>query len=256
MKHVFVSYAREDKDFAQQLTKQLRESGRIPWQDLRNLRGGDNWQAMIDDALRNAEALVVVMSPQATRSQYVTYEWAFALGAGVRVIPVVVKKRTPLHPRLSSIHYIDFTTRRGAPWVNLRKSLPAQPSTIQIGPEIRARFNVVGGKPEKERDYYEIQVYVHKAPRAANQVTYEFHDETLTRSKWPTTKAAANFESSILSNGDSLITASIRTPGKKPLRIVSSLYDALRRGHGSNPSPRIRQALRKIEESRTSGSGA
>src|SRR5258708_32003422 len=123
MKHVFVSYAREDMDFARQLTKQLRESGRIPWQDLRNLRGGDNWQATIDDALRNAEALVVVMSPQATKSQYVTYEWAFALGAGVRVIPVV-KKRTELHPRLSTIQHIDFTTRRGTPRVDLRKALP------------------------------------------------------------------------------------------------------------------------------------
>jgi hypothetical protein len=255
MKHVFVSYAREDKDFARQLAQRLRESGRIPWQDLRNLRGGDDWQAAIDDALRNAEALVVVMSPQATKSQYVTYEWAFALGAGVRVIPVV-RKRTPLHPRLSSIQYIDFTTRRGAPWVNLRKSLPAQPSTIQIGPEIRARFNVVGGEPEKQRGYYVIQLYVHSTPRAADLVTYEFHDETLTRSKLPTRAAAASFEASILSNGDSLITALIRMPGKKPLRIASSLYDALRRGHGSNPSPQVRRALRKIEESRTSGSGA
>src|SRR2546425_2384864 len=108
MKHIFVSYAREDKDFARQLTLRLRESGRIPWQDLSNLKPGVNWQSAIDDALRNAEALVVVMSPQATKSQYVTYEWAFALGAGVLVIPVV-KKRTDLHPRLSSIQYIDFT---------------------------------------------------------------------------------------------------------------------------------------------------
>lgn len=256
MKHVFVSYAHQDKDFARQLNKRLRESGRIPWQDLHNLRGGDNWQAAIDKAIRNAEALVVVMSPQATKSQYVTYEWAFALGAGVRVIPVV-RKRTPLHPKLSNIHYIDFTTGRGTPWVNLREALPApafpaRASTIRSGrPEIRARFNVVDGKPEKQRDYYVIHVYIHKAPRAADQVTYEFHDETLKRAKWPTRAAAANFESYILSNGDSLLTASIRAPGKKPLRIVSSLYDALRRGHGSHSSPLIKDALRKIRESGT-----
>jgi TIR domain len=251
MKHTFVSYAREDKVFARQLTSRLRESGRIPWQDLRNLRGGDHWQVKIDEALQKAEALVVVMSPPATKSQYVTYEWAFALGAGVPVIPVVVKKRTALHPRLNYIQYIDFTTRRGTPWVDLRKALPARPSTILIGPEIRAKFNVVGGKPEKQGDYYMIKVYIHQAPRAANLVTYEFHDETLKQGKWPTRAAAANFESSILSNGDSLMTASIRTPGKKPLRIASSLYDALRRGHGSHPSPRIKGALRKIRESST-----
>lgn len=151
------------------------------------------------------------------------------------------------------IHYIDFTTGRGTPWVNLRKALPALTSTIRSGrPEIRARFNVVDGKPEKQRDYYVIHVYIHKAPRAADQVTYEFHDETLKRGKWPTRAAAANFESYILSNGDSLLTASIRAPGKKPLQIVSSLYDALRRGHGSHRSPLIKDALRKIRESSTS----
>jgi hypothetical protein len=251
MKHIFVSYAREDKDFARQLILRLRESGRIPWQDLRNLKGGDDYQATIDDALRNAEALVVVMSPHATKSQYVTYEWAFALGAGVRVIPVV-KKRTTLHPRLINIQYIDFTTRRGTPWVDLRKALPGRPSTISISPEIHARFNVIGGNPEKQGGYYVIKVYIHKAPRAADQVTYEFHDETLKRGKWPTRATTTNFESMILSNGDSLMTALIRTPGKKSLRIASPLYDALRRGHGSHPGPRIKRALNEIRESRTS----
>jgi hypothetical protein len=251
MKHIFVSYAREDKDFARQLTSRLRESDRVPWQDLRDLRGGDDWQASIDDALRKAEALVVIMSPHATRSQYVTYEWAFALGAGIRVIPVV-KKPTLLHPRLSYIHHIDFTTRRGKPWVDLRRALPARPSTIQIRPEIRAKFNLVGINPEKKRDYYVIRVYLHQAPRAANLVTYESHDETGKRGKWRTRAAAANFESSILSNGDTLMTASIRTPGKKPLMIASSLYDALRRGHGSHPRPVIKRALREIRESSSS----
>src|SRR6185437_2984730 len=234
MKHIFVSYAREDKDFARELHKRLWDSDRVPWQDLRNLRGGDYWQPRIDDGLRSAEALVVVMSPQAIKSQYVTYEWAFALGAGVPVIPVL-KKRTDLHTRLSYLHYIDFTTGRGTPWVDLFKALPARLFTIQTGPEIRAKFNVVGGKPEKDRDYYVIKISIHQAPRAADQVTYEFHDETLKRGMWSTKAAATNFESAIRSNGDSLMAASIRTPGKKPLRIASSLYDALRRGHGSHP---------------------
>lgn len=251
MKHVFVSYAHEDKDFARELNKRLREQDRIPWQDLLNIRGGVSWQAAIDDALRNAEALVVIMSPHATKSQYVTYEWAFALGAGVPVIPVV-RKRADLHPRLRTFQQIDFTTRRGTPWVNLRKALPARPAKIRIGPEIRAKFNLVGGKPEKQRDYYGIKVYIHQAPRAADQVTYEFHDETLKRGKWSTRAAAANFESSILSNGDSLMSASIRMRSKKRLRIASSIYDALQLGHGSHAGRRIKDALRHIRDSRTS----
>jgi hypothetical protein len=260
MKHILVSYAREDKDFARNLTRRLRDSNRIPWQDLRNLRGGDNWQATIDDALRNAEALVVVMSPHSTKSQYVTYEWAFALGAGIRVIPVM-RQPTILHPRLLSIQYIDFTVRRGTPWVNLlkalpvSKALPARRAPIRVAPMIRARFNIVDGKPEMQNGYYVIRIYIHEPPRNAEQVAYEFHDETLTTRR-RTKAATADFESTILSNGDLLISATIRTPGKKALPIASPLYDALRSGHGTRPSSAVQRALRKIKEYRAYGTGA
>jgi len=249
-KHIFVSYAREDRRFVQRLTKSLRESGRIPWQDLRDIRGGDLWQASIDEALRKAEALIVVMSPTAAHSPYVTYEWAFAIGAGVKVIPVVVKRRAKLHPRLTSIQHIDFTTGRGTPWVSLREALPELRVKTSAGAEIRAKFNMDGSKPEQQDGYYVITVYIHNAPRAADQVTYEFHDETLERSKWLIRSPATGFESTILSNGDSLLTASIRTPGKAPLHIASSLHDALQRGHGSSPKQEVTRAIKKIGASK------
>ena len=250
-KHIFVSYAREDKDFARRLIRNLRESRRIPWQDIHNIGGGSNWLADIDKALRGAEALIVVMSPFATRSQFVTYEWAFALGAGIKVIPVV-KKQTKLHPRLTTIQYIDFTTRSGSPWVTLRNALPPIPSTMSVGPEIRAKFNLDHDKPKQRGNYYEIDVYIVDAPAGADKVTYEFHDETLRTAKWPSKSAASEFSSRILSNGDSLLTATIRTPGKKSLRIACPLYEALRLGHGSKTKPEIKKAIRKIGQTRTS----
>jgi len=251
MKHIFVSYAHKDKDFAKKLNRRLLASHQIPWQDRIDLLGGDNYQLAIDKALRTAEALVVIMSPHSSKSHYVTYEWAFALGAGVPVIPVV-KKQTLPHPKLSTIQYIDFSTRRGTPFVGLLKALPTRSSKIRDGgTEIRAKFNVIGGKPDKEGNYFVIRVYLHKPPRSADQVTYEFHDETLKRGKWYSRSAARYFESSVRSDGDSVMTAEIRTPGKKSLRLATSLYDALRAGHGSKPSPRIKGALREILKSRT-----
>jgi len=252
-KHIFVSYAREDEEFAQRLNKSLLESGQIPWQDRKNIKPGDNYQEKIDTALRDAEAVLVVMSPQAARSQYVTYEWAFAYGAGVRVIPVVVKKQTKLHPRLIAINYIDFTTRSGSPWVDLRNALmPALPSTMPIGPELRAKFSLDHGKPEQRGNYYVIDVYIHDPPPGAKQVTYEFLDETLKIRKWTTKSATTGFKFTILSNGETLLTASIRTPGKKkPLRIACPLFEALKFGHGSSPKPPIAKAIRKIGQSRT-----
>jgi len=252
MKHIFLSYAHEDKNFAQDLNKRLRASHQIPWQDRTNLLGGENYQEAIDDALRTAEALVLIMSPHAARSHYVTYEWAFALGAGVPVIPVVRKLATP-HPKLSTIQSIDFTPPgRGAPFVGLLKALPTRSSKLKDGgPEIRAKFNLVNGKPDKEGNYFVIGVYIEKAPRSAAKVTYEFHDETFKRGKWYSKSAVRKFESSVRSDGDSVMTAEIRTPGKKSLRLRTSLHDALRAGHGSKPSPGIERALREILKSGT-----
>jgi hypothetical protein len=246
VKHIFVSYAREDNEFAREVIRRLREWNRNPWNDQNNLRAGWNWQVSIDEALRNAEALIVVLSPHATRSQYVIYEWAFALGAGVPVIPVVYKQ-TQVHPKLKTIQYIDFTARSGTPWVDLRNGLPGRPSPIRTASELRARFSVVDGEPVMQNHFFLIRLYTHKAPRNTDQVTYEIHDETLKKQKWASRAGVAEFESTILSNGDSLITATIRT-GDKRLQVVSSLHDALRRGHGTNPEKSIRLAMRTIEK--------
>jgi len=247
MKHVFISYAREDREFALEMSHRLRESRVRPWQDLRNLVGGDSWQETVDTALRNAAALIVIISPHASRSQYVTYEWAFALGAGVRVIPVLYKE-TRLHPRLKSIHYIDFASGRGTPWIDLRRALPFRAAKTQVKPELNAWFSLVDDEPEIDDDGdYSVRVGVVKAPRNAQKVTYELHDETLKHSKWTTKAAATQFASQFWSNGDLLVTATINTP-KREIKVVSSLYDALRRGHRRGANSAVKRALKRIGE--------
>src|SRR4051812_48978118 len=47
------------------------------------------------------------MSPDAFESKYVTYEWAFALGIGIKVVPLMLEQ-TKLHPRLDTLQYIPF----------------------------------------------------------------------------------------------------------------------------------------------------
>ena len=115
MPTVFLSYDREDGDFAEVVRDRLTERGFTVWMDLDRLTPGRTWRDDIDDAIRAASALVLVMSPEALASQYVTYEWAFALGAGLRVVTVLLKA-TPLPPRLEVLQYLDFTRRQDRPW--------------------------------------------------------------------------------------------------------------------------------------------
>src|SRR5258708_25914462 len=122
--HVFISYARNDAAFVNRLTKRLRELKVATWRDIDALRAGEYWRDTIDNALRGAAALIVVLSPSAAMSQYVAYEWAFAIGAGVAVIPIITGKaaKTRIHPRLSAIQFVDFT-KPGKPWLRLIDAL-------------------------------------------------------------------------------------------------------------------------------------
>jgi TIR domain len=115
--HVFVSYKREDVDFAENVMSRLKAKGFQTWSD-HKIGAGEEWRTAINSSIKNSFALIVIMTPEAKASEYVTYEWAFAWGVGVRVIPVMLRK-TELHPRLEALQYLDFTDHKSRPWERL-----------------------------------------------------------------------------------------------------------------------------------------
>jgi hypothetical protein len=104
MAHVFISYAREDRDFAELLMRELSNVEVTSWIDSEQLRVGKDWQKQIDDAIKQSFALIVIMTPTAKESEYVTYEWSFAYGAGIEVIPLL-RSPTQTHSRLENVQY-------------------------------------------------------------------------------------------------------------------------------------------------------
>jgi HEAT repeat protein len=123
MAHVFVSYCHEDADFAQILAGKLRDAAFPVRMDL-NLSAGENWRTEIDGDLKGAFAVVLVMSAAAKASPYVNYEWAFAIGAGVPVLPLLLKlPADSLHPRLGVLQCLDFGNYQSRPWERLLESL-------------------------------------------------------------------------------------------------------------------------------------
>src|SRR5687767_12336219 len=117
MPHFFISYSHHDHEFAQDLKHRLRTTGMEPWADADSISPGNNWRDSIDEAIRTAAALVLVMTPEAKASEYVTYEWGFAIGHRVPVVPLLVKP-TSLHPRLEALQYLDFCVPT-PPWDRL-----------------------------------------------------------------------------------------------------------------------------------------
>jgi hypothetical protein len=135
--HIFVSYKHENHDFAVQLIRQLEVAGFKVWIDVEQLRAGENWREAINQAIKESFALIFVITPNAKKSEYVTYEWAFAQGANIKVIPIMLQYTAALHPQLEQLQYLDFTDEARPPWDRLIRRLweiqgESQPNTVMV----------------------------------------------------------------------------------------------------------------------------
>ena len=89
---VFISHAQNDMALAHKVASVLKGSGFDVWDDTK-LVPGQNWAEEIAQALRECEAMVVLLTPEALASRWVEAEISYALGQasyGHRLIPVFV----------------------------------------------------------------------------------------------------------------------------------------------------------------------
>jgi adenylate cyclase len=83
---VFLSYAREDVEAAKRLADVIAEGGHEVWWD-RHIQGGSRFTNEIDQALKEAEAVVVLWSPASVQSAWVQDEAAEGRDSG-RLVPL------------------------------------------------------------------------------------------------------------------------------------------------------------------------
>lgn len=115
---VFISHDHDDADFAELLKLKLEKEGIESWLDTERLKIGQDWREEIDQGIEDSAAVIAIMTPEARKSEYVTYEWAFAWGKGKKIFPLMLKQ-TQLHPRLESLQYLNFTNNPTRPWDEL-----------------------------------------------------------------------------------------------------------------------------------------
>ncbi len=135
--HVFIAYKHEEKPFVDALIHQVKLAGFQIWVDAENLKAGENWREEINFAIKDAFALIVIITPDAKISEFVTYEWSFAQGAGIKVIPIMLHDTFRLHPQLELLQYLDFTDQARPPWDKLIRRLfeiqgENQPHTVMV----------------------------------------------------------------------------------------------------------------------------
>lgn len=107
---VFVSYSRNDIDFADQLTAALALTGFTVSLDRHKITGGEDFRHRLGTLIREADTVVFVLSPASAASEMCAWEVAEAVRLGKRIIPVLCRSLESTSPpvRLANLDYVFF----------------------------------------------------------------------------------------------------------------------------------------------------
>jgi adenylate cyclase len=123
---VFLSYAREDSDAAKELADAVGRAGHEVWWD-QHIQGGSRFSRAIDQALKDAEAVVVLWSDTSVESAWVQDEAAEGRDSG-RLVPVLLDRcKAPLGFR--QFQSVDMSRWRGGEGAELTALLEAIANT-------------------------------------------------------------------------------------------------------------------------------
>lgn len=92
-KQAFISYSSEDLAFVTtELVPACHEAGFKPWYDVEGVKVAEQWERKILQSLLDSRWLLLVMSPDSTKSEWIKDELQVALGeAAIPVIPLLWK---------------------------------------------------------------------------------------------------------------------------------------------------------------------
>jgi TPR repeat protein len=107
---VFISYSRDDLDFADQLTAALDFSGFECFIDREGISGGEEWKRSLGSLISEADTIVFVLTPSSARSPICDWEVEEATRLNKRILPIIYRPLEGVSPppRLRELNYIFF----------------------------------------------------------------------------------------------------------------------------------------------------
>ena len=138
----FISYSREDSEFALRLAGDLKAAGAAVWLDQLDIAPGQRWAKAVQDALNDCPRMLVILSPSSASSTNVDDEVSFALEEKKTVIPVLYREcKIPF--RLRPFQYVDFRSDYALGLTRLLQTLPAESPPAQVAPIAKEPSNEV-----------------------------------------------------------------------------------------------------------------
>lgn len=89
MADIFISYSRQDLEFAERLYRELQRFNVRGFMDTTDVSAGAEFSRQLKESIKNADALLVILSSSASRSSWVMAEIGLAETLGKPVIPVL-----------------------------------------------------------------------------------------------------------------------------------------------------------------------
>lgn len=89
--NIFVSYSHEDTEWAREFVSTLKKSGVTTWFDSHDIKPGEKWRDVIQDALRRSSTLVVVITKNSAASPWTFFEIGAAVADNKEIIPVLAE---------------------------------------------------------------------------------------------------------------------------------------------------------------------
>lgn len=174
MRLFFISFQSESEVFALEMQNRLESEGLVTWMFRRDLTVGDAWKQVIDNAIIESVAVIVIVTFKALQSQYVTYEWSFALGKDKRVIPFILERpdpanpsHPPMHPKLQDYQYAGYTLKTFS-WESFIEELKLLLRQEERPPEIvNAENDLASSNPDVRKHGIEaLKINEHTAASA------------------------------------------------------------------------------------------
>ncbi|HYI07723.1 MAG TPA: toll/interleukin-1 receptor domain-containing protein [Thermoanaerobaculia bacterium] len=113
---IFLSYARADNRLMREIRAQLRVESFQTWSDENLEPGTAEWQTIIERAIEESGAVIVILTPRSAQSVWVLKEIQVALTQKRRIFPMLAEgdENTSVPAALATVQWIDVRSDRNA----------------------------------------------------------------------------------------------------------------------------------------------
>lgn len=122
--YVFISYQRDSEAEAREVHDRLIEAKFRVWQDVENIRHTARWSVAINQALRDTDRIVLLLTPTSMQSEEVFNEWFFFYSKR-KPLHLLLLETCDIHYQLLPFQYLDWRDPAKRDWQRLFDELMA-----------------------------------------------------------------------------------------------------------------------------------